>query len=469
MRHPRFLALLLAGALCLAPLSAQAAETVFPAVNAYTGFADVPAGAWYAKGVQTAFEIGLMRGTGAGFTPGGNITVAECAAIACRVSTTMRGVDEVAQEGTPWYQNYVNYLNDMGVRVDNFTSPATRSEFFRLLSAVVPKSELSPINSIQTLPDTSDTGVLAFYNAGILTGTDEYGTFSPGATITRAECAVMLSRIARPEERVRFTPKPAGGDVDYSEALARTMALKVNGKEITVGEFVGYLNLVLDDWSAYLAQRGVKLDWSVFGTESWVSQYKTDAQRQAVRYQLAATQATALGCTIQDLPARLAGNPNRETLSAYAQSADFLCASHILVDDERTAQIILDGLAANPTLAQFNALLTVYGTDPGMRSRPNGYLFGAGDMVEEFESATRALSVGSYTKSPVKSQFGYHIIWRLDPVSHPDLLPDYQNRLFEQSLLQWEGEATVTVNEKALELLTPDIIWASYQSHLSGK
>ena len=36
--------------------------------------------------------------------------------------------------------------------------------------------------------------------------------------------------------------------------------------------------------------------------------------------------------------------------------------------------------------------------------------FGHGDMVSEFEEAAYALEVGQYTKEPVKTKFGYHII-----------------------------------------------------------
>ena len=35
-------------------------------------------------------------------------------------------------------------------------------------------------------------------------------------------------------------------------------------------------------------------------------------------------------------------------------------------------------------------------------------------MVSEFEEGTKALEVNTYTKEPVKSQFGYHVIYRYD-------------------------------------------------------
>lgn len=40
--------------------------------------------------------------------------------------------------------------------------------------------------------------------------------------------------------------------------------------------------------------------------------------------------------------------------------------------------------------------------------------FAHGDMVEEFEDAAKALNVGEYTKEPVKTEYGYHIILKTE-------------------------------------------------------
>ena len=44
--------------------------------------------------------------------------------------------------------------------------------------------------------------VLTLYRAGVLTGTDAAGAFSPHATLTRAEAAVLVSRMLDPNRRV---------------------------------------------------------------------------------------------------------------------------------------------------------------------------------------------------------------------------------------------------------------------------
>lgn len=95
-----------------------------------------------------------------------------------------------------------------------------------------------------------------------------------------------------------------------------------------------------------------------------------------------------------------------------------LKASHILVESEEEAIAIIALLEGG---ADFNELAKEKSTGP---SGPNGGdlgYFTKGRMVPEFETAVFALDVGSYTKEPVKTQFGFHIIRSDDlrPVQPP--------------------------------------------------
>ena len=44
-----------------------------------------------------------------------------------------------------------------------------------------------------------------------------------------------------------------------------------------------------------------------------------------------------------------------------------------------------------------------------------------GDMVAEFEKAAKELEKGKYTTTPVKTQYGYHIIYKVDQKEKPEL------------------------------------------------
>ena len=50
----------------------------------------------------------------------------------------------------------------------------------------------------ETEDDPDDTAILRLYNAGILTGVDDKGTFLPDAPITREQIAAVVTRAADP-------------------------------------------------------------------------------------------------------------------------------------------------------------------------------------------------------------------------------------------------------------------------------
>jgi peptidyl-prolyl cis-trans isomerase C len=83
-------------------------------------------------------------------------------------------------------------------------------------------------------------------------------------------------------------------------------------------------------------------------------------------------------------------------------------ARHILVKTKEEAEAIIKDLDAGK---KFEDIAKEKSTDPGSGANGGdlGY-FGPGQMVPEFEKAAFALNVGEYTKTPVQSQFGFHII-----------------------------------------------------------
>lgn len=95
-------------------------------------------------------------------------------------------------------------------------------------------------------------------------------------------------------------------------------------------------------------------------------------------------------------------------------------ARHILVKTEAEAQKILADLGKK---AKFEDLAKKFSQDPG--SAKNGGQLDWSDrgaFVKEFSDAMAALKKGETTKTPVKTQFGFHII-RLDDTRKPELPP----------------------------------------------
>lgn len=88
---------------------------------------------------------------------------------------------------------------------------------------------------------------------------------------------------------------------------------------------------------------------------------------------------------------------------------NYVRAKHILFTEKKLAEQTLAKIRRG---SDFDKLMEQYNEDPGMEQNPDGYLFTKGEMVEEFEKAAFALSVGQVS-GVVESDYGYHIIKRV--------------------------------------------------------
>ncbi len=86
---------------------------------------------------------------------------------------------------------------------------------------------------------------------------------------------------------------------------------------------------------------------------------------------------------------------------------DEIHARHILVKTEAEAASIIKQLDSG---ADFAVLAKKYSTDSGAASGGDLGWFTKGDMVPAFSAAAFALKPGQYTKTPVKTEFGWHVI-----------------------------------------------------------
>ena len=208
------------------------------------------------------------------------------------------------------------------------------------------------------------------------------------------------------------------------------------------------------------------------------------------------TDIQTVDCVYDNVCAALNPDPTEEEMEMYIKQKDLLRAKHILIrtakdGDNGTIMYKSDGTvvndvdgnpyqggadkynaealakandicaqlqAASSPLALFDELM-VFSEDPGSQSNPDGYDFTAGQMVEEFEEATRALEYGEISE-PVESDFGYHVILRLKP----EVTEDYLTETMNLYLNSWMYNAEVKPTE-LFEKLDTKVIYENYVAY----
>ncbi len=201
---------------------ATSTEFHFPRVATYTQgqFTDVPPSQWFTANVANAVEFGLMKGNSATtFNPYGDVTLAEAITMAARIhaiyTTGTESFDQAS--GGKWYQVYLDYAYQNGIINNSYytcdvTKKATRAQYAEIFANSLPGKGLEARNNVadNAIPDVPMSqsyadSVYKLYRAGILTGGDVLGTFSPKTYITRAESATIVARMADTDNRMSFT------------------------------------------------------------------------------------------------------------------------------------------------------------------------------------------------------------------------------------------------------------------------
>jgi peptidyl-prolyl cis-trans isomerase C len=128
-------------------------------------------------------------------------------------------------------------------------------------------------------------------------------------------------------------------------------------------------------------------------------------------------------------------------------------ARHILLENEEDAKAVIAQLDQG---ADFSELAKEKSTGPSGSSGGKLGWFGAGQMVEPFSEATAKLNKGEYTKEPVQTQFGWHVIILDDTrESTPPPFEDVKDRLkmllanqqLQQHVEELKSSASIEIKE----------------------
>ena len=183
-------------------------------------FSDVSPRDWYALWVDVAYNVGLTSGVGGNrFAPQQTLSVAEALKLAATMESRYKEDNFHLRPsgGEAWYQPAVEYCLASGIiRSDDFsetdyTRPVTRAEMARIFASTSLARRMPQVNNmtrvVNSIPDVNETipqanAIYSLYAKGIVSGVDGALTFHPAGTVSRAEGAAIVSRMARAEQRL---------------------------------------------------------------------------------------------------------------------------------------------------------------------------------------------------------------------------------------------------------------------------
>jgi len=186
-------------------------------------FEDVQPSNWYYYSVVRSFELGIINGVSQNrFDNSGTVTTAQAVTMVARLHSLYYRDTEEFPEGERWYTGAVQYAIEnriVGSGIWEYLGDnINRAKFFQIISDALPNEMMGHINYLPEgelapwtglpyglFPDLDADSIYApaiyrLYQAGIVIG-DSQGV-RMNDTITRAETATLLTRIAEESQRV---------------------------------------------------------------------------------------------------------------------------------------------------------------------------------------------------------------------------------------------------------------------------
>lgn len=225
-----------------------------------------------------------------------------------------------------------------------------------------------------------------------------------------AMLAVAISLAAVPAAAQTAAEQPVEGQKAEDRVAAR-----VNGEDIMLSEVMAmiqdlpaqYQQIPIPQLYPLLVRRAVNN--RLMAVEAAKTDLVDDPQLKADVEKFRQTRLLEL-YLLQKIEEQSTPEALKARYDAFVKEAEpepSISARHILLETEEAAKAVITELDGG---ADFAELAKSKSRGPsGPRGGDLGF-FGKGQMVPEFEAAAFAMKKGEYSKAPVQTQFGWHVI-----------------------------------------------------------
>jgi len=229
---------------------------------------------------------------------------------------------------------------------------------------------------------------------------------------------ISLALLAGCNDKSNTAGAPAEAPAPEASIQDENVLATVDGTPITQQDMITFMQLKQQTQPGTMMNPGLMLN-ELINTRLLVAEAEAkgiEQQEEVVRLLRVQRAATLVSALIRDFVDNIELSDADLKVEYDAQIAGIdkmeYMASHILLENEDAAKMVIGKVKADGS--NFADLAKEFSTGPSGKDGGSLGWFSASAMVPEFSDAVKTMNKGDISKTPVQSEFGWHVIYLED-------------------------------------------------------
>jgi len=229
---------------------------------------------------------------------------------------------------------------------------------------------------------------------------------------------ISLALLAGCNDKSNTAGAPAEAPAPEASIQDENVLATVDGTPITQQDMITFMQLKQQTQPGTMMNPGLMLN-ELINTRLLVAEAEAkgiEQQEEVVRLLRVQRAATLVSALIRDFVDNIELSDADLQVEYDAQIAGIdkmeYMASHILLENEEAANMVIGKVKSDGS--NFADLAKEFSTGPSGKDGGSLGWFSASAMVPEFSDAVKTMNKGDISKTPVQSEFGWHVIYLED-------------------------------------------------------